>query len=833
MPILSHGDAIGDWTLDAPLGQGGFATVWRARAPDGRVGALKVLQDVESAHENANSLERRDEQRARLRREAKALADLDHPNVVGLIDVVDGPRLAMVTDLVDGPTLAEWMRGGPHPEPVLDAVFEGILDGVEAAHARGWVHRDLKPANILLERSDPPRPRVVDFGLAHLADATRLTRSGSVLGTPSYMAPEQVRDPSRVDPSADLFALGAILFELWCDRPAFLSPDMAATLQAASAGHYPNPRVLRPDLPDPIALAIAGALEPDSTARIPDCATLRAVLRGERSWTLPDRQTAPTTLVLPPGEASQPPPAARWLGVGAAVLVAIAVAGVALVSAPTASAPTSPIPTVSNTASVQSDFEAAWTGWLEGELTEALEVNARVVAAEPDRAWPHLLDGVLHGFLRHEDDAHEAIERTAARIETDTLARDTAASDLLDALQTDIRGTRSDVWTTLADAHPDDTMVQTLSCLQLGEDRAAVRTCRRAEAAGQVPLLHYLQARESLIQGDLDSTDDALTVLLRARPRHVGGTLLRVDWLQARGRFAEALSEAERAVGLAPELPDALLARASVRADLGDLQAARVDFEAAKSRATGADRVLAISQEAQVELGLGRATRPLQLLREASDAAETEGRWGDVVFAQTRLGWLGWYLEDAAQLDQTRATLGRAAAAVGPETPQGRALHAHQVYLAGMAGIVRQDATATGEARRELQSLDIEEVATIERETAVDLLWAYELAFGGDPDRLIHVASRWEFCEAQADGGRVLQRLGHHTTAVARLKTATEICGHTGIDRFFQFIALQGLATDAIRTGDRASEQHYRREMARLWPEMETPHPRVTADFSP
>jgi len=669
--ILSHGDAIGGWTLEAPVGQGGFATVWRARSGSGRVGALKVLQEAESSFATARSRDRLKEQRARLRREARALAELEHPNVVGLIEVVDGERLAMITEFVDGPNLAEWMLSGPYEAPLLTAVFAGILDGVEAAHAGGWVHRDLKPANILLEPTVPPRARVADFGLAIFADTTRLTRSGSMLGTPSYMAPEQVREPSQVDPRADLFALGAILFEMWCNRPAFMVGDIGGTLQASSAGLYPNPRLLRPDLPEAVATAIVGALEPDQNARIPDCATLRSVLEGTTTWELRTHANAATTmasLVEPPAPPSPSPGRSRgWMGLGLGGAVVVAAAFLAGVSPRGASEP--------------------------------------------------------------------------AGIEA---------------------------WTPPADG------------------------------ADQVEQL-----------------------------------LLQVNGLLAGGRWDDALALADRAVELAPERASALQARARARAGLGDLASARVDFEAAQAKASGQDRLRVLLEQAEVELGLGQVARPLALLGDASESAEQDGRWEDVVHVQTLLGWAAWYLRDAEQLEQSQAVLRRAMETLAPDRPERGVLRAHAAYLGGLAGVVRDDAEAIATSRRALASGSVTHFADLDVATAVKVLGAYERALAGDQEGLVEIALEWDFCEAQANGGEALQRLGLHEPAARRLRQAQASCGMLGAERLFRFVAEQGLARDAARRGEAEAEARHRAEMRRLWPTVERPHPRVAAAKSP
>jgi len=199
--------------LLGPLGEGATAVVHRARDTAlGREVALKVLR--------AGKLT--DVLRERFRREARAVAGLSHPNVVTVYDAdaeADPPWLAM--ELVDGRPLSEADPGARL------ALLEKAARGVAAAHAAGIVHRDLKPANILVTASG--EPKVGDFGLAHVLDTrSELTRTGTTLGTPLYMAPEQVEGrPEAISPRTDVYALGAMLYEILAGRPPIVGESLA------------------------------------------------------------------------------------------------------------------------------------------------------------------------------------------------------------------------------------------------------------------------------------------------------------------------------------------------------------------------------------------------------------------------------------------------------------------------------------------------------------------------------------------------------------------------------------------------------------------------------
>ncbi len=270
----ASGDRYDRFLVEDVLGQGGMATVYRVR--HGTLGshhALKVLDLPFPAI------------RARLVQEGQVQARLRHPHIVAVTDLIDvdgSPGLIM--EYVSGPTLEAWL--GEHHADAVTAVgiFSAVLDAVAFAHREGLIHRDLKPGNVLLQLVDGRIiPKVTDFGLAKLltADAANLrTRTGFAMGTPGYMAPEQVRSAKDVDARADVYALGCILYELWCGARAFSGDDLFATLERMEARAYVDPRELRPDIPDAVVAAIHGALEPDRDRRLPSCEAIRAVLDG-------------------------------------------------------------------------------------------------------------------------------------------------------------------------------------------------------------------------------------------------------------------------------------------------------------------------------------------------------------------------------------------------------------------------------------------------------------------------------------------------------------------------------------------------------------------------
>jgi len=327
--MLRAGQVIDRYTVDQLLGSGGMAVVYRVRHNQlGSFHALKVLTHTSPGiHE-------------RLLQEGRVQASLRHPNVVAVTDVIDvdgAPGLVM--EYVDGPALDAWLSGHRPDLDTAERLFRGIVAGVAAAHAQGLVHRDLKPANVMLapQSAGQMLPKVADFGLAKALFAEEsgphATRSGVTMGTPAYMAPEQIRDAKNVDHRADVFSLGCMLYELVCGRPPFVGPDLLSIFNAVATGSFPPAASLVPDLPPRIHRAIHGALTVEKERRIQDCTGLLYVLDGHE----PEAAPAPTppepqpTLAPEPGatfdadalDLSEPPAASvppprrrRWFLLG-------------------------------------------------------------------------------------------------------------------------------------------------------------------------------------------------------------------------------------------------------------------------------------------------------------------------------------------------------------------------------------------------------------------------------------------------------------------------------------------------------------------------------------
>ncbi len=257
------------YRLEAKLGQGGMAQVFEAIDETlGRRVAVKVLHPHLASDESLVS---------RFRQEAIAAARLTHPGIVGVYDTCsDGTYEAIVMELLDARTLREVLdeRGTLDTESVRRIGLR-LLDALEAAHNSGLVHRDIKPSNILL--CTDGRVKVADFGIAKSEDHTEVTREDSVMGTASYLSPEQL-EGTAVDRRSDLYALGLIIYECLVGRIPFEGTSGAAVALARLHVDPVDPRRYRADVPPSLATTVMRALRRDPAERFDDAAEFRAAL---------------------------------------------------------------------------------------------------------------------------------------------------------------------------------------------------------------------------------------------------------------------------------------------------------------------------------------------------------------------------------------------------------------------------------------------------------------------------------------------------------------------------------------------------------------------------
>src|SRR5580693_3443535 len=289
---LTAGTKLGLYEIQSSLGAGGMGEVYRATDTKlGRDVALKVLP-AEMAHDA--------ERLGRFRREAKTLAQLDHPNIVTIYSVEESNGVHFLTmQLVEGQPLDRLICAGGLPLDQIIEIASALGDALAAAHEKGIVHRDLKPANVMV--SNEGRVKVLDFGLAkdiraaNLSDATMTsdsrTQIGVVMGTPAYMSPEQTSG-RPLDHRTDIFSLGVLLHEMATGRRPFEGTSSAELVSAILRDTPPSVTDARPDLPSDLARIVRRCLEKDPRHRVQ---TARDVSNEFRDLARTTRQTPPHT----------------------------------------------------------------------------------------------------------------------------------------------------------------------------------------------------------------------------------------------------------------------------------------------------------------------------------------------------------------------------------------------------------------------------------------------------------------------------------------------------------------------------------------------------------
>src|SRR5579872_2440602 len=275
---LSAGERLGPYEIHGLIGKGGMGEVYRARDTRlGRTVAIKVLPAEFSAQE---------ERLRRFEQEAQVLGALNHPNLLAIHDVgsQNGTHF-LVSELLEGESLGERLQQGALPVRKAMDLGVQIAKGLAAAHEKGIVHRDIKPDNIFLTRDG--RIKILDFGLAKLIQpkesfatlAPTVTIAGVAMGTVGYMSPEQVRGLA-VDHRADIFAFGAILYEMLVGKRMFARPTSADTMSAVLNDEFPAVSEFPPDTPTSLERVVRRCLEKNAEQRFQSASDLAFALEA-------------------------------------------------------------------------------------------------------------------------------------------------------------------------------------------------------------------------------------------------------------------------------------------------------------------------------------------------------------------------------------------------------------------------------------------------------------------------------------------------------------------------------------------------------------------------
>jgi serine/threonine-protein kinase len=390
------GKQFGNYQVTGKIGEGGMGAVYEAEHPDiGRKVAIKVLR--EHLVGSTEAVER-------FFRECRAVNEVHHPSLIEIFDLGrnDDGTVYAVMELLEGESLADRLRRGPLSHTDAVAIFADCAAGLGVVHGKGIVHRDLKPDNIfLIEGEDGPKVKILDFGLARVLGAdTTLSAEGSILGTPLYMAPEQI-EAAAVDPRTDVYAMGGVLFHMLTGRPPFSGDTVRELLTQHLTAKPPSAREIRSYVPEAIDRAIAKALAKDATDRFQSMRAFAAEVAqvddlGEQvSSTLAAvapvdldvfaRTAASNELSDTKADTQTSTSKARWpLFAGAVVLIGAGVAAVALMGGEKVPAPPEGNPTVSDVTGAVTAPSAAnlkgvslWTTGLPSDAMAYLPTECR------------------------------------------------------------------------------------------------------------------------------------------------------------------------------------------------------------------------------------------------------------------------------------------------------------------------------------------------------------------------------------------------------------------------------------------------------------------------
>ena len=263
---------IGRYQIISELGRGAMGVVYKAEDPSlTRMVAIKTINLAMQGDKGA-------EYEARFFREAKAAGAFNHPNVIIIYDVGRERDLAYIAmELLEGTELRDIMANERIPLAGVLEIGAQVADGLAAAHERGVVHRDIKPANIMIVRGE--QVKIMDFGIARLLTSDEMTQTGSLLGSPKYMSPEQIVGRA-IDERSDLFSLGVVLYEMAAGVAPFSAPDVTQLMHQIGTTVPRPPSIFNPAVPPMLDLIISKAMAKNVVERYQNATELAADLRA-------------------------------------------------------------------------------------------------------------------------------------------------------------------------------------------------------------------------------------------------------------------------------------------------------------------------------------------------------------------------------------------------------------------------------------------------------------------------------------------------------------------------------------------------------------------------
>jgi eukaryotic-like serine/threonine-protein kinase len=531
---LADGTVLPGYEIIGELGRGGMGIVYRARQVAlKRLVAVKVI--LAGAHAD-------DRERASFRTEAEAVARLQHPNIVQIYDIAEHDGLPYFSfEFVDGPSLEKQTGGRPLPALEAAQMVQTLARAMHYAHQQGIIHRDLKPSNILLRASHVPK--ITDFGVAKLLDgAGRQTATGEFIGTPHYMAPEQAGGSGRqIGPAADVYSLGAILYQLLTGRPPFVGSSVLEVLEQVRSRQPLPPSRVAADLQS------AGAL----TAPVPrdlETICLKCLEKEPRFRYATAYDLAEDLSRFLAGEPIQARPPAWWERTWKWARRRPAAAALAAFSS------SAVIGLVSFTLWHSFQVEAARQ---EGG-TRLLEARTRYQEFTQRRD-----DAVFHGMYPFTDaDAVENLKATRravrdalAAVHTTVEAETPPAPDpyLSDRENTDIRGGCYQLLLVLAEAISDPLPGQTSEAHRSQVHEALQILQRAAGMAPPTQAYHLRRSRYLLLLGDKAGAKRERSQAVRVKPSVAIDFFLLGDEWRRQGDLAQAVRSFQSALDLQPD----------------------------------------------------------------------------------------------------------------------------------------------------------------------------------------------------------------------------------------------------------------------------------------
>jgi serine/threonine-protein kinase len=615
--VLAVGDRVAHFVIRGRIGQGGMGVIYRAEDEQlQREVALKVLPPAFASDAD---------RRRRLLREARAAASVSHPHIAAVHEVgeADG-RIFVAMELVAGKSLAQRIDEEALDVDEVASIATQILDGLACAHAAGIVHRDLKPANVMIT----PRStvKVLDFGLAvrrsdpqlGVAMESTLTADGQLVGTPAYMAPEQVRGLA-VDERTDLFSFGALVYEMLTGRLPFEGRTVADTLSAILRDDPPPLATVRPDAPAALVRIVERCLAKDPAARFASCEEVSAALRQavsglERTTKVHLTSSADVVAAPPPPKRSK-----RWI---AALAGAIAIGAGAIAAAGTFRAPPPPAPQAPATAQIQAAAPTAVAiterPAPRSDKPEALVEYAAALRACRDANWkraeehlkkaieidPTLTAATLRLLVirTHYDGFHKTDGETYfARAVEGRAALDEHDQALLSALSFYYTGDRLDTagviakWREIAAKFPEDAELASVGAYYLVKLDPALALAEAERAT-------------------------------RLDPSYADAWQLEARALSKLGRVDEADAALDRCTSLSPIADDCWVERAMIAADQGRCDVMEKDLRRLMSRSqVGFEYIPRMRAEALHALGQPEEA-VLEVFRAAWELADPKER---------------------------------------------------------------------------------------------------------------------------------------------------------------------------------------------------------------